>query len=189
MKEWNNHEATLNTLVPSIWERLGRETRTEYKAINAAVLVEANLSPENIKFTTANESKCIFIATGSTPLQHPNMMKLCKDIENLGRELHMYLPVLCGLGLATMLDPITDEQLAVYEGLLRVDGDPRDGQVLLNYDRVHKEVKDANDLYNLEKPLLYQASAIDRTALTIYNGREVSFPYTSETQLCLITSA
>ena len=174
VKEWNNHHVILNTLVPSVWEKLGKETKNGYKTVNAPVLIEANLSPEDIRFTTANESKCIFIATGSTPLQHKHMMVLCQDIESLGRELYKYLPVLCGLGLATMLNKVTDEQLEVYQGLLRVDGDPRDGQFFLNFDNLHFELKEAIEKYNLEEPLLYKAYPIERSTLTIYNGSEVT---------------
>ena len=159
-----------------VWEQLGKETKTGYKSINAAVLIEANLSPDDIKFTTANESKCIFIATGSSPLQHKHMLSLCQEIVDLGKELHSHLPFLCGLGLATMLQPLTDAQLEVYEGILRVDGDPREGQVLLNYDRMYFELEGAIDKYNLEKPPLYQGS-IDRTALTFFTNREVRICY------------
>ena len=159
-----------------VWEQLGKETKSGYKAINAAVLIEANLDPEDIRFTTANESKCIFIATGSTPLKHEFMLALCQEIEDLGRELYNHLPFVCGLGLATMLETLTDYQLKQYEGILRVDGDPREGQILVNYDRMYFELEGAIEKYNLEKPLLYSGfSGIDRTALTFFNRREVRF--------------
>ena len=61
-----------------VWERLGKQTNRGYRTINGPVLVEANLSPQNIKFTTANESKCIFIYTGSSRVAHPNLMAITK---------------------------------------------------------------------------------------------------------------
>ena len=175
MREWAKHLGdVLNLIIPMVWERLGKETRQGHCRINAPVLIEANLNPEDINFKTANESKCIFIATGSTPLQHKSMMKLCKEIEDHGRELHAYLPVLLGLGLNTMFDKITDEQLETYEGILKVDGDPREGQVLLNFDRVFRVLKEAIEEHNFEEPLLFENSApIDRSSLTFFNNREV----------------
>ena len=164
-----------------VWERLGKDTKQGHRKINAPVLIEANLSPEDILFKTANESKCIFIYTGSTPLKHKSMMKLCQEIEDHCRELHKYLPALLGLRLNTMIDKITDEELEIYEGILKVDGDPREGQVLLNYDRVHGVLQDAIERYKLERPLLYQCSttSIDRTTLTFYNNRMVIIFYFS----------
>ena len=156
-----------------VWERLGKETKQGFKYVNAPVLIEANLHPDDIKFTTANDSKVIFIATGSTPLEHKRMMKLCKDIEDLGRELHSYLPVLIGLGLKTMLTVITDEGREAYDGILRTDGDPREGQVFINYDRVHSVLDEAITTYGFERPLLFQKHTLDRTALTFFNTREV----------------
>ena len=106
-------------------------------------------------------------------------MTLCAEMESHARELYSYLPVLCGLGLATMLGTITDEQLKTYQGLLRVDGDPRDGQFFLNFDNLFSELEGAIDRYGLETPLLFQAFPPDRTALTMYNGREVILLYNS----------
>lgn len=179
MREWNKHADILNLIIPMVWERLGQGTKKGFKHINACVLIEANLDPEDIKFTTANESKCIFIASGSSPLKHKLMMKMCKEIEDLGRELYSHLPVVIGLGLHSMLDPVNDSQLEVYEGLLKVDGDPREGQVFLNFDRVYTALEYNADFYQLEKPLLFEKTEKDRTALTLFNRREVRVPVCS----------
>ena len=173
VREWAKHTDILNLIIPMVWEQLGKDCKTGFRHVNAPVMIEGNLHPDDIKFTTANNTKCIFVATGSTPLKHKNMMKLCKEVEELGRELHLYLPVLIGLGLKTMLDVVTDDELEVYEGILRKDGDPREGQVMVNYDRVHSVLDDAVDRFDLERPLLFQKSSIDRTALTFFTKREV----------------
>lgn len=177
MREWNKHADILNVIIPMVWERLGKDTKAGFKTVNAAVLIEANLSPKDIKFETANDSKVIFIATGSSPLKHRNMMKLCQEIEDLGRELHAHMPVLCGLGLNTMLDKITDPQLESYDGILKKDGDDREGQFFCNYDRLHAALEHAIEEYDLEKPLLFQQVTIDREAITFFNDREVRTKY------------
>jgi hypothetical protein len=119
VREWAKHADILNLAIPIVWERLGRNTvRGNYQHVNAVVLIEANMSPEDIKFKTANESKVVFIATGPTPLKHKKMMKLCQEIEDLGRELHSHLPFLLGFGLNTMLGVITDLELEAYDGVL-----------------------------------------------------------------------
>ena len=174
MREWAKHADLLNLAIPMVWERLGRTVRQTNQNVNAVVLVDANMGPEDIRLTGANESKVSFVATGSTPLKHARRMELCQAMENLGRELHAYLPVLLGLGLCTMLNRITDLELAAYDGILKTDGDDREGQILLNYDRVHSELDDAITKYGLDRPLLLQSGTIDRTSLTCYNNREVS---------------
>ena len=174
VREWAKHADLLNLAIPMVWERLGRTVRQTHQTVNAVVLVDANMGPEDIRLTGANESKVVFIATGSTPLEHKNRMKLCQEMENLARELFLYLPVLLGLGLSTMLGRITDLELEAYDGSLKNDGDDREGQIFLNYDRVHSALDDAVTRYGLERPLLLQSGTIDRTALTYYNNREVS---------------
>ena len=78
MREWNKHGDTLNLMIPMVWERLGKKTKRGYKKVNAPVMIEANLSPKDIKFSTANESKCIYIYTGSSRMAHDNLMALTK---------------------------------------------------------------------------------------------------------------
>ena len=173
VREWSKHNDLLNLIIPMVWERLGKNTKQGRRNINAPVLIEANLSPRDIVFKTANESKVIFLATGSTPLKHKHLMKLCQDVEDIGRELHNYLPDLYGLGLKTMLDKITDEELEIFDGVLKTDGNPREAQQYLNYDRVHYTLDNAIDTYNFERPLLFQSPTIDRTALTFFNIRTV----------------
>ena len=90
-----------------------------------------------------------------------------------GRELYSHLPVLYGLGLNTMLDQITDPELEAYDGLLRVDRDPREGQFFLNFDRLHGALEAAIETYEFERPTLFESNSIDRSSLCFFNGREV----------------
>ena len=85
MREWHKYEKLLNSIIPMLWEGLGRKTKQGYKRVNGAVLIEANMDPADIRFDAANESKCIFLYTGSTPLQHKKLMKITKEIEDLGK--------------------------------------------------------------------------------------------------------
>jgi hypothetical protein len=177
VREWANHGDILNLSIQMVWERLGRQIREKYQPVNAVVLVDANMSPEDIRLEYANESKVIFIATGSTPLMHDRRLELCQEMEDLARELYSYLPVLLGMGLNTMLKRVTDAETAVYDGLLKKDRDDREAQVFLHYDRVHAALDDAITEYRLERPLLFHRNPIDRTALTFYNNREVRIAY------------
>ena len=184
MREWAKHEQLLNVTIPMVWESLGRNVRGKEQDVNAVVFVDANLSPEDISLDNANETKVTFIATGSTPLEHANRMQLCQEMEDLARELYTYLPVLLGLGLCSMFKQITDLQLEDYKGILKQEKDDREGQVLLNYDRVHTALDDAIVEYDLERPLLFQCGFIDRTALTFYNNKEVSNIIDHNKQYC-----
>ena len=172
LREWAKHADTLNLVIPMIWERLGRSVKHVYQNVNAVVFVDANLSPSDVKLAGANESKVTFIATGSDPLQHPNRMELCKEMVTMAQELHRFLPVLLSVGLNCMLKRVTDSECASYDGILKQDGDDRESQVLLNYDRVHSALDDAITEFGLERPPLFKKPTIDRNALTYYNGRE-----------------
>ena len=174
MREWAKHADILNLVIPMVWERLGRTVRQTHQGVNAVVLVDANMGPEDIHLTGANESKVVFLATGSTPLQHKKRMELCQEMENLARELYSYLPVILGLGLNTMLKRITDSEMEAFDGVLKKDGDDREGQIFLNYDRLHSALDDAITMYGLERPLLFQTGGIDRNTLTFYNEKVIT---------------
>ena len=49
-------------------------------------------------------------------------------MEKAAVELRSCLPVLLGLGVQCILPPIDDEQLALYDGILKEDGDEREGK-------------------------------------------------------------
>ena len=140
--------------------------------MKAVVLVEANLSPEELKLGGANKSKVSIIFTGSNPLKHPKQMEICKQMITLAKKLHFYKPVLLGLGLNGMLEHITDDQLDCYEHLV-TDRDDRAGQILLNYDRIHSALDDAITQYGLVKPPLFAKGFTDRNAITFYSDRQV----------------
>ena len=137
-----------------IWERLGRKNGGVYQGINSVVMVEANLSPAGVKLTGGNASKVSFIATGSKALDHEFKLELCKEIILLAGQLHQYLPVIFGLGLSCMLEEITTAELRGYDGVLREDGDDRQGQVLHNYDRLYSVLQESIIKYELEVPLI-----------------------------------
>ena len=156
-----------------IWERLGRKNGGVYQGINTVVMVEANLSPAGVKLTGGNPSKVSFIATGSRALDHEFKLELCKEIILLAGQLNSYLPVIFGLGLCCLLEDITTAELRGYDGVLKEDGDDRQGQTLLNYDRLYSVLQESIIRYELEVPLLFQyLHGIDRRALTFYNGRD-----------------
>ena len=158
-----------------MWERLGRRVGDKFQYVNTVVLVEANLSPSSVKLTGGNESKVVFIASGSKPLTHPSKLELCKEMVALAQQLHLYLPVLYGIGLSSMIKGITTQELSEYDGILKEDGDDRQGQILLNFDRVYSALQSGISRYDLEPPLVFQYKyGIDRRALTFYNGREVN---------------
>ena len=163
----------LNQAIKMVWEQLGRQVRDKYQDVNAVLLIDANMSPADIRLDHANESKVIYLATGSSPLQHRNKLRLCQEMEDLARELYTFLPVLLGLGLSTMLKKVTDAETETYDGILRTDRDDREGQVLRNYDRLHEAIDEAIEEYGLEKPPLFEKIPIDRTSLTYYNERQV----------------
>ena len=137
------------------------------------VLIDANMSPEDIRLDHANESKVMFLATGSKPLHHRNKLKLCQEMEDLARSLYFNLPTIISIGLNCMLQRVTDDQTVIYDGMLRTDRDERQAQGFLNYDRVHTALDEAIEEYGLEKPKLFNKIPIDRTSLTYYNNREV----------------
>jgi len=167
-------------VIKSLWERIGREVEKKTYTPRAVVHISANLDPGDIKLWGANESKVKFIASGSIPLKHPRKLKLCDDMEKAARELRSYLPVLLGIGVQCVIPKIVDEQLNAYDGLTKVEDDEREGQILVNYDRVWTAIDIAIDEYKLPKPELFKKGYLDRTALTHYNnlgGNETTEEY------------
>ena len=65
-----------------IWERLGRRINHKYQAVNSVVFIEANLDPSDViaLLKNANESKTVFIASGSKPLSHDRRKAKCKEM-------------------------------------------------------------------------------------------------------------
>ena len=125
--EWHKHQELLNLVIKTLWEKIGREVDKKLYIPKAIVHISANVNPKDIKLTGANESKVKFVASGSIPLAHPEKLKLCRRMEEAAKRLRTYLPVLLGLGAQCLLPPIEDEQLALYDGVLKVDGDEREG--------------------------------------------------------------
>ena len=180
VREWaKTLVEVMNQAIKMVWEQLGRLVRDRYQPVNSVLMIDANMSPSDIRLDHANESKVIFLATGSQPLQHKKKLQLCQEMENLARELYSYLPVLAGLGLSSMLKKVTDEETELYDGLLRTDRDDREAQVIRNFDRVHELLDEAIDEHGLVRPLHFRKIPIDRTSLTFYNQREVSDESTS----------
>ena len=126
--EWHKHEELLNLVIKTLWEKIGREVDKKLYTPKAIVHISANKTPNQIKLTGANESKVKFVASGSTPLAHPRKIKLCVEMEQAAQKLRTCLPVLLGLGVQCLLPPIEDDQLALYDGILKVDGDEREGE-------------------------------------------------------------
>ena len=100
-------------------------------------------------------------------------MTLTNEMEAAARKLHKFKPVLLSLGLNGMLPVVTDEQLAEYEGLLKVAGDEREAQVVLNYDRIYEFIREAIYKHELDPPPLFQKGHIDRLSLTFYKTSQV----------------
>ena len=121
-------------IIPALWERISRTVskgRT-YTPKNV-VHIDANLSPEDIKLSGANESKLAFIYSGSKPLKHPSKLQLTNEMENEAKLLHKFLPVVLALGIKSTLNEVSDMQLLEYEGLLKADADEREGRKCLNF--------------------------------------------------------
>ena len=115
-------------VIKALWERIGREVDKKIYTPRAVVHISANVSPEDIKLTGANQSKVKYIASGSTTLRHPRKLALCKEMEKAANELRSYLPVLLGMGVQCVLPTIVDEQLDQYDGILNADRDEREGE-------------------------------------------------------------
>ena len=98
-------------------------------------------------------------------------------MELAAKKLHKYKPVMLGLALSSMLPEVTDEQIADYDGILKVPGDDREAQIIHNFDALHGFVKEQIQLHNLDAPPLFQLGHIDRNCLLYYNKKQVTkFP-------------
>ena len=129
MNEWFKSQALLNMLVKALWERNSRYVDRKKCTPKNVVHISANIDPSSIRLDDANESKIKFLASGSRPLEHSLKMKLTASMEKAAGELHNFLPVIIGLAIQSTLTKITDEErLNVYDGVLAVDGDEREGR-------------------------------------------------------------
>ena len=61
MREWVKHADILNVAIPMVWEGLGRNIRGKEQDVNAVVMIDANLHPDDIRLDNANDSKVTFI--------------------------------------------------------------------------------------------------------------------------------
>ena len=95
-------------------------------------------------------------------------------MEAAARDLHKYKPVLLGLALSSMLEEVTDEQIADYEGILKQSGDDRQAQLLKNYDALFGYVKEQIAEHLIEEPPVFKKGHIDRRSLLYYNKKEAS---------------
>ena len=173
MREWTKQTGTvINTIIPVVWEKLGRNLNKKPQRVKAVVLIEleGNLDPEDLKLLGANKSKVNFVYTGPA-LSNLKQKEICKKIVSLGTQLNKYKPVMLALGLNGLLAEITDEEIDAYEHLVE-NRDDRAGQVLLNYDRIYNALESAITEHNLIRPPLFKGY-IDRNALTKYSGKQV----------------
>ena len=95
-------------------------------------------------------------------------------MEEAAKELHKYKPVLLGLALSSMIPEVTDEQIAEYEGLLKVSGDDRESQLIHNYDAVHGFTKEEIIKHGIVAPPLFKTGHLDRTSLLFFNDNQAS---------------
>ena len=71
-----------------------------------------------------------------------------------------------------MLKKATSQEIAAYNGELRKENDEREGQVLADYDRFYKMLKEKVLECNLELPPLFRLDFIDHGALNRQNRNE-----------------
>ena len=120
----------MNLVIKVIWERNSRHVNRKLCVPKNIVHIAANISPKDVKFDGANESKIKFIASGSKPLKHENKLHLAKVMEESATNLRHYLPVVAAMAIQCSLPSITDEELSNYKGILRVEDDEREGNKL-----------------------------------------------------------
>lgn len=89
--------------------------------------ISGNIDPDNITLINANETKVKFLYSGSVPLKHPRKLFLCSQMEKAAKEMRKYLPVFLGMGVQCFLPEIEDEELEVYDGMLKFEADEREG--------------------------------------------------------------
>ena len=116
-------------VVKVLWEQNSRHVNNKLCVPRNVVHISANITPSEIKLDGANESKVKFVASGSKPLHHATKLKLTDEMEKAATELHKYLPVLAGIGIKSVIPRITDEELLAFNGILKVEGDEREGSL------------------------------------------------------------
>ena len=72
-------------------------------------------------------------------------------------------------GVDTLLDIVTYEELESYENFLKKPGNKREGQIIANYDRFFKIVKDGAIKFGIPLPPVLEPDTIGRTALIYFN--------------------
>ena len=73
------------------------------------------------------------------------------------------------LAVQTCVPACTPEEMERVDPVLRVPGDKREGQLIVNFDRVFMAVENAIEEYGLERPDLFKADGIDRRSMTYFN--------------------
>ena len=139
---------------------------------SAVVHLDGNIKPSDVaeKLGGPMMSKIKFNFTGDKKIEHPNETKLIDEILELAVELHNYLPVLLSWGVETILPRVSSAEVAQLEGVLKMKGDRREGQIIKNYDRMTEKCQEASEKYKLKPPPLFETPGIDRTSLIYFNN-------------------
>ena len=87
-----------NSGVKGIWDGGSWSVRGGEATPRTVLLVNANATPDELKFEPGVESKVCIISTPTERLQHGRKMELTKQMVIKAKASHVYLPFVLGLG-------------------------------------------------------------------------------------------
>ena len=87
-----------NGAVKGIWEASAYSSSTASNRPRTVLMVNANSTPDEIKFAPGVKSKVSTLATPPDRLSHDRKMALTKKMVEDAKEHHIFLPSILGLG-------------------------------------------------------------------------------------------
>ena len=103
--EWDNKKGGIlyNSAVKGIWDGGSWSTRGGDAVPRTVILVNANATPNDLKFEPGVESKVCIVSTPTERLQHERKLEITKQMVVKAKANHVYLPSLLGLGWFVIL--------------------------------------------------------------------------------------
>ena len=100
VNEWDNSKASklFNNAVKGIWESSAYSSVVASNKPRTVLMVNANSTPDDIKFDPGVRSKVAVIATPPDRLSHANKLAKTKNMVKHAKEDHQYLPSILGFG-------------------------------------------------------------------------------------------
>jgi hypothetical protein len=100
VNEWDNNKGSrlFNSAVKGIWEKSAWSSKMGANKPTTVLMVNANATPDDLKFEHGVRSKVSMIATSPDRLSHDRKLAITRQMVKDAKDNHVYLPSILGIG-------------------------------------------------------------------------------------------